>query len=627
MMRSRFRKGTWPWEAERGNVLVGTLVATVLVGGLVLSSTMLARSEVKDSKSALERTKALTIAEAGVEQAIHHFRSAIKKTAFKDPFLGVKALFDDGMGGYKSYLPFDAQSLMDGGNKVGEFTVSATAADRDGGMDITISSTGFFPAAPKNLVGQESRISQVTVQAVIRLDTQPSKVFDYSYFVNNWGWFYGNTIFCNGNAASNGQFDVAGYSPTVTGQPTYDGIAWTGSNADLQGYRDDNGDGLQDGKDGGVFSGWDIVGVQSLQGEGGKTKNQHDFQKKIEMPNLSDLTQYEKKAKDNGGSITIGGTVVSNAVYGDEGGEKQNLYLHGTNAKPIEINGTVVVRGDVLITGVVKGKGAIYSGGNVFVPNNLSYKDPPTTSRPTNGTEAATESWISANKDKDFLGLFAKENVVLGDYTDSSWQSYVSNWLGNSMNSSKEDAGEDQIPNTRDGRDGTPGTTDDDVLEGDGLWTTEKYTAADQALGLIPAGKSVGDPIPGTGEDIDGDGVYDSTLTVADMKVKDPLTTSNWGGNIPAAGIANYSNIASLNMTNLDGVFYTNHAFAWVTLPGSPINVNGAIISRNESIIYGGSIHMNYDSRMLGGKKGVAGDLLPVTPKSIQILSWQILEL
>ncbi len=588
---------------------------------------MLARSEVKESMSALERTKALTIAEAGVEQAIHHFRSAIKKTAFKDPFLGVKALFDDGVGGYKTYAPFDAQALMDGANKVGEFTVSTTAANRDGGMDITISSTGFFPAAPKNLVGQESRISQVTVQAVIRLETQPSKVFDYSYFVNNWGWFYGSTIFCNGNAASNGQFDVAGYSPTITGQPTYDGIAWSGSSADLQGYRDDNADGLQDGKDGGVFSGWDIIGTQNLNGEGAKSKNQHDFQDKIDMPNLSDLTQYEQKAHDSGGSIMVGGTLVSNAVYGDEAGEKQNLYLNGTSADPIVINGTVVVRGDVVITGVIKGKGAIYSGGNVFIPNNLNYKNPPTSKRPTDGTEAATESWISANKDKDFVGLFAKENIVLGDYTDPNWQNYVGDWLSNPMNSSKEDAGEDQIPNTKDGRDGSPGTADDDLLEGDGLWTTEKYTAADQALGLIPAGKSIGDPIPGTGEDIDGDGAYDPTLTVADMKLKDPLTTSKWGGNIPASGIANYSSIASIYMTNLDGVFYTNHAFAWLAIPGSPINVNGSIVSRNESIIYGGSINMNYDARMLGGKNGVAGDLLPVTPRSIQILSWQILEL
>ncbi len=57
----------------------------------------------------------------------------------------------------------------------------------------------------------------------------PSRVFDYAYFINNWGWFYGDTIYCNGNARSNGQFDVAGYKPTVTGQPIYDDVDWNGT--------------------------------------------------------------------------------------------------------------------------------------------------------------------------------------------------------------------------------------------------------------------------------------------------------------------------------------------------------------------------------------------------------------
>ncbi len=47
------------------------------------------------------------------------------------------------------------------------------------------------------------------------------------------------------------------------------------------------------------------------------------------------------------------------AVHGDEGGEKQHLYLNGTVANLIVLKGPVVVRGDVLITGVVLGPGAI----------------------------------------------------------------------------------------------------------------------------------------------------------------------------------------------------------------------------------------------------------------------------
>jgi hypothetical protein len=50
-------------------------------------------------------------------------------------------------------------------------------------------------------------------------------------------------------------------------------LSWAGGNASLSGYRDDNGDGLADGNDGGLFSGWDIVGAQNVRGTGGREAN------------------------------------------------------------------------------------------------------------------------------------------------------------------------------------------------------------------------------------------------------------------------------------------------------------------------------------------------------------------
>ena len=67
------------------------------------------------------------------------------------------------------------------------------------------------------------------------------------------------------------------------------------------------------------------------------------------------------------------------------------------------------------------------------------------------------------------------------------------------MNSSSEDAGEDGIPGTADGRDGVTGTSDDDVLEGDGSWTVETYSLEDAALGLIPPGEGRRRRHPGDG--------------------------------------------------------------------------------------------------------------------------------
>ncbi|MEZ5975386.1 MAG: hypothetical protein R3E96_11260 [Planctomycetota bacterium] len=77
-------------------------------------------------------------------------------------------------------------------------------------------------------------------------------------------------------------------------------MGWNGGHVVLSGYIDDNGDGLEDGNDGGIWAGWDIVNSQNVRDNGGLAMNQHDFDDAIEMPNLSDLTRYEAMALEHG---------------------------------------------------------------------------------------------------------------------------------------------------------------------------------------------------------------------------------------------------------------------------------------------------------------------------------------
>jgi hypothetical protein len=345
------------------------------------------------------------------------------------------------------------------------------------------------------------------------------------------------------------------------------------------------------------------------------------------MPNLSDLSQYEADAVEQASTIKIGGIDMTDAVYGDESGEKAGLYLVGTAAKPIVLDGPIVVKGDVIISGHVTGQGAIYASGNVYVPNSIQYVNGPSTDRPASGSEADTEAWLGANWNKDFLGLFSAENIVVGDHTHKTWKAYVSGWMNSSLNKSEEDAGEDGIPNTKNGVDGIKGTADDDVLEDDNVFTVEVYTELDEELGLIPPGSDVGDNIPGTGEDIDGDGKYDATTTLTDIEFGAALTAANWGGNMPAAGIGKYSDIATLYANNLDAVFYTNHSFCYLVLGSSDAVINGALVSRNENIVYGTPKFVtNYDCRLLGGVTGMAGDLLPKVVGEPQTIVWRRLD-
>ncbi|MEZ6195675.1 MAG: hypothetical protein R3F20_08085 [Planctomycetota bacterium] len=628
---------------EAGSLLVLVPIALVLAVGLVIATLTLSTSNVIDARNETRKIQAYYVAKAGFEQQLYDFKQATKTAVLIEPFSAIEAFHDKKT--YRGSLKLLAAEV-DGVQTVlqeGGVDVSAVAALGQGGIampgefDVSIHVEGFDPANPAALTGsrrfvtirstgwvpnrEDPQAVSHTVESTVLLELSSSEVFDYAYFINNWGWFYGNTITSNGNVRSNGQFDATGYSPTIEGSPRYLGA----NGNDLFGYLDDNGDGVKDGSDGGIFAGWDIGGGNNVQGMagtevGGELVNQHAFDGAVEMPNLTDLALYEAHGIAENSSISIGGAQMTDAVFGDDAGETGNIVLIGTTANPIEIDGTVVVRGDVIIKGVVTGQGVIYAGGNVFVADDVTYLNPPTSVRPASNSEADFEAWLQANQSADALGLFARESVVLGNPNHSWFNSYVGSWMSHPSNRSDEDAGEDGIPNTAAGLDGWYGTADDDVLEDDGEWTTETYTEAHELLGLMPPGASVGDPIPGTGEDIDGDGQPDATMTLADLQPSAALNSQNWGGNLPS-GVTSISSLSSVYIARVDAALYTNHAIAGVTLNwGGQIEFNGCVVSRNEAIVYGGDgLSMNHDARLLGGGENF-GYYLPKTFKKVRIM-------
>ncbi len=605
---------------RRGSAIAASLVMFTAVAGLMLAAAQVSSTDLRLSRNELDKVRARALSDSGVEIAKAVLAEAAGKTNVHDPLDGIRAMFANagnavGPVDTPTATPWVGEPVLANGRSIGEHSTSlALVVDAGDRVVVEVTSTGYYPAAPQNL-GPLERLSawdSVTVQ--MEFSVAASSVFDNAYFVNNWGWLYGNTININGNARSNGQMDIGGYRPKITGQPLYDGIEWNGSQPTL---------GAQT-SEGGLYSAWDVVNASRAQGTGGGV-DIHDFEEAISMPNLTDLSRYEEIALNEGASISIGGVLVANGVVGDEPGEAQNLFLVGTRSDPIELNGSVVVRGDVIITGYVTGQGAIYSGGNAYVPDSIEYVNGPTSSRPAQNSPTATEQWLSGSQDKDFLGLFARENIVVGDFQHSAWQHYVGYWLGSALNASAEDSGIDLIPNTLAGRDGVLGTADDDFLEGDGVFSAEYYTAADDLLGLIPHGFSVGDPVPGTGEDIDGDGQYDATIEVADFEFDSPIAPGLWEGNLPGTGVVDYSSMASLYANHLDGVFYTNHAFSWVVFGRQPAELNGAMIARNENIVYGTSkIDFNYDARLMGGGAGLLlDDMLPLTMRPLRTVQWR----
>ena len=98
-----------------------------------------------------------------------------------------------------------------------------------------------------------------------------------------------------------------------------------------------------------------------------------------------------------------------------------NLVLIGTPSNPIVLDKDIYVSGDVVIKGVVRGRGAIYAGRNLYIAGNVTYQNPP--SKPGQGictgvTDPNECARLNIANGRDELRLAARGNIIVGDYTE-----------------------------------------------------------------------------------------------------------------------------------------------------------------------------------------------------------------
>ncbi len=599
-------------DRERGSFLVLVIIFMVAGLGITLATLDTVRTDVRNVRDSRNRLVALHAAQSGVQRQVADVKEARDLATISDPFSGFQGLDPNplvGPGGYtQTYSSWPLEDFS--GSTVAELDIFVDLEIVDSSTQIVhVTSFAYVPSKSSFASGQLDAV-RMEAQADVTVELEVGEVFSYSYFINHWGWFYADSLTNNGSLRANGNFGFGGYSPTVNGAPLYEGS----DGYKLVGYQDDNGDGITDGSDGGVYAGLLVTDGENVRGMGGLVENQHTMRPKVDMPNLSNLDHYERLALDKASSISVGATRVVDQVLGDDPAEQIHLYLKGTADDPIVLDGPVVVHGSVIISGVVTGQGSIYAGGNIYIPDRLEYLDPPTPTYPAANDQATVEGWRQANMDKDSLGLYAGEHIVIGDYTHGWWRGNVNPWLNNSLNESAEEKA---------GLDGITGTGD---AGEDNVWDVSYYTPDDLARGLIPSGKSVGDVIPGSGEDIDGDGIHDGRVTMSEFDIPAPLDPLHWAGNL-GGPVARYRDIATVYIDRLEGAFYTNHVLAagiaksgwWGT-----IEWNGSIVSRNESIIYSAQkLVFNYDQRLAGKGGGNLGFSPPVSWESLDVSGWR----
>jgi hypothetical protein len=496
---------------KKGFALIAamTFMSILLIGGS--SYLYMVTNEARYTERQINRQKAFFLAEAGIERAVWRIKN-------------------------NNIVPAETFSLKYSGAPLNYLE------DNDINLVINYLGNDVYEVNSSSQVGNSSASLNAALQKNL-----PSKVFDYGYFVNNWGWFYGHGITCNGDVRSNGRFDFRD-NPKVEGD---------------------------------IYAGFEVYdGGQGIRGSGGEEENQHPYSERLDMPNLNDLSYYEAEAVSRGSSIIVDGVTLINGVFGDDPGENGNIVLVGTNAHPIEIDGPVVVRGDVVIKGVIKGQGTIYAGRNIYVADDIKYKNAPSSPRPASNNPSAVDGWVDAHKDDDLVGFAATESIVIGDYTGNtggSW--YANNWLFGMGN---EDAGEDGIPDTN------------DTYEDDGIFQNQY-------------------------EDLDGDNVKDNNYGWGDVNTQVNITQfTNCPGDVDE-----FRDIGDNNVNRLDGIFYTNHAFAGRV--GNGTIINGAVISKDEAIIYRNTLTVNYDERInskyTSGENRIIDVVLPVS-KKVEIIRW-----
>ncbi len=517
---------------QKANILVTTMVIGGVMSVVVASSLNLSNASLQNAHSRVDWQKAFYHAENAyiwaAQNALNsppnpgtsNYYATANGTlplAYMVAELGAKGTNSSAANGTSQFVNAWVSVIQPGGSLTNSLIITASAK-----------------------VNNEVHTLQVTANIY-----PPSLVFDYEYFLNNWGWWWGNTITGNGAQRANWDFDFR-YDHTINGS-IYAANQVEENQIPYNQYVDTAPFGGTAGAD--------------------PTDLVHAGVPRVTMPNLLNFTNYNSIALGNTASngLWVGSNQVVFGVQTNSGAP--GLYIAGTPSDPIKIMGTVVVPGDVVLSGSVTGRGTLYVGSNLYIANDITYVNGPDFSTPPETMSTASrDAWVAQNATNDLVAYAVRGSILAGDVTNPDWINYCYNYPGSGLTNVGDES--------HLGADGIAGTPDDNIpfLHPDGTWST--WYDAD-GNGLTNANFNYN---------------TDINMTAARAAAIQGYPTSN------GAPVA-YSSVATDSMGNLNGIFYTDHAAA-MRLGNSTSYLNGVLVSRNEQIVYQDSLVFNYDSRV-----------------------------
>ena len=587
---------------SEGFVLVFSLVLALCVGVILAGTLGYVSFAARQSARYAARSSCRLAAMSAIEKVKEDVYLAFKKRMGNKSVLGTH-VYDwfttgwsaTGLGSDNFRVNFDTsvnplRERLDG---ITDLRVRLRSAPVNGGDRAEVT----FYATASRMTGNGMPVT-VTVAERVLFGVDRSKVFDYAYFVNNYGWFEGSTITANGAVRANGDMSLS-QSPKVNGDVYAAVNEELGVPGDIK-----NGTGTMDSKstyrssqygttdrarplmkspDDGGYDAPDVVTDADRQ-----TRLHGNLAEGIDMPWISGLNEYIEYGKELKSSLSQGGKYFINNAnpsdpnYGYYQGtgpsgdatlpDNHALVLEGSQSNPIRLNGPVVVSNDVVIKGYVTGQGTIYSSRNIHIVGNIQYVNPPNWA---NKTAAAG----NGNSTKDLLCLAAKGNIVMGDCTSSSW---LDTTLKKVLT---------QAPYVQ---------PYECAQADDGSWI-------DGDIGYPKAGDAHYPKFAGNYTAADG----------GNKVVQEAVYRQEWNGrryqNVldhyeykAATGRRYYDSVVAPNeissrvstITQIDAVLYNNHGIFGKL---GQCTINGSLVCRNEGMIFSGKLFLNWDYRLYSG--------------------------
>jgi hypothetical protein len=573
-----------------------TLVAIVMELGaatLLLTNGSVTRARRQESRAIL-----LHLADAGLQAETDAFFQSFR---ISQSFTAMDSATSEA-----SYTTPKAtlNGQMEANQRFSASVISVTSPDSFT-RDLVILSVGWIDS--NNDGALDSGELRRAVRSTMRFSLSRAEVFDYAYFVNNYGWMQGfgpGDMIVNGDMRANGNFDFSGGTPTINGSvyaapndrllpaasgvvnitPTQWGNSYYETNANSRSRQAYNVS-KHGAKGGAQYDSWkdliydrdayvkdddvsgSVVGDRNGTRTYGGTVLSPESTSTLTMPDLSDLSRYMGLSNDYVDTKQTFGDGSANPGYGEgayvdvwnsttsqydristNGVVTGNAALIGTSDHPIKIHGPVTITQDAIIKGTVDGQGTIYTGRNVHIVGSITYKNPPD----FRGSDPTTID--NNNEKKSVLGLAARASIIMGD--TSTFGYYPLAYMSPPF-------------------------------------THARY---DDNGNLIPAYNAY---------DVDSYSV---------MKYQSVLGSS-------------YIHSVSSSISQIDAVLYTNFLGGGnIGTGGGGVTFNGSIISRDEAmVLWSLPFRMNYDNRIkeraLTGSPLIDIDL-PRSPTVTQ-LNWQ----